>query len=404
MNNQDLAVLGFVMWTEYLANCSRDDLESFSPMAVNRSIGGIRNFTYVGKMPPEPTGPLTASLMGSAWASYIRAVIESCRNKDVREGLRNIVKADQQGNLYHNVQYLYEILRKADCRAFASHNPIVNRDALYKYADEHKEETYMSFFITLVNTSAEPTLRELQRDIKVLKSYSCTFALVSKCKQEISHIHGVLTFAWPISIPAVRAILSGAEVGKPFNQGVSNWSIEPVYCYQEYPITYILNQEYERLIDYRLEAGSTPHPVTVKNLDNGEAQGYVFKYTPWYYFSTRGLDIGRDVYDQYHFENKYRKYTAPLLESRLFFLGNCFQKAIELTQVFGVDAICEVNDPMTLTADSEPIKRQLPVLRILWEDHFTPAQVNDHLTSIKALFRYVIMKPILQCATLTTPS
>ena len=346
-------------------------------------------------MPPEPTGPLAVSLMGSSWMNFILAIIRSCANKEKVKDLKELINPDQIGHKYHNVMYLYETLRAADCRAFASHNTPQNKTALYNYVQdqENNSNTYMSFFVTLTNTLPHELLRRLQYDSSFLMSFGCTYALISKCKQQIQHIHGVLIFAWPVTIKAVRTILCGVKIANELQVVGPPWSIEPIFCYQEYPLAYILNQEYERLVDFKLTSGTAPHPVTVKNLDTKEAEGYVFKYTPRYYLEEKELEMDERIYREYKIDEKYRKYIQPLMASRFFFTSDIKSKREALEEYFGPNAIVEVENPLNLTREDQGIILQKPVLIILTERRFDPAQVNSHLDEIKALFKYIIMKP-----------
>ena len=291
----DDALLGFRMWLEYLRSCPLGD-----PLKPDGCLVGL-NYpveqeqdwdVYRGVMPEYPTGPLKAAVMGTNWVAYIKAIIESCANKQAAVDLFQLINA--QSDHYHDVNYLYETLRRADCRELASKNSVENKQSYSNYVSQNPHQTYSAFFITCTDerlSAHNPTYYELLE--AVLKRHGCTYAIISMCRQTILHHHGVLMFAWPITIEGLRDLLGLVA----FKNRAVVWDIQACFTNTDHGICYILAQEIRRKIYFHPE-GYQPNPFIAKELYEGNMPEAKLSYMPKYKAVQLGIVQPDEIYKQ----------------------------------------------------------------------------------------------------------
>ena len=298
-----MAMLGFDMWLVYLQNCDPGDMKVYVPAPVLP--GYLSGFAVRGFIPPTAEGPLKASRQGSRWREFISEVIGSCTRPQELRDLYELI--DQNSKNFHRVSFLYQTLRKAGCSMFESKNPIENKTNMDLYLRQHPDEPYLSYFVTLMNPLEVGRINSspfIQNEIKKnLISFGCSYCLFSYCYQEVPHIHGVITFTWPVHPSFVHSVLNRNQnfVLNKDRCPIQNslWSIQPSFTDQDFGINYILNQE---------------------NFYKREAPSFKFNFSPRYFSIHHDFWHAEDNYEYFEGFNNYSKRAlrgkAPKIATR----------------------------------------------------------------------------------------
>ena len=377
------AFRGFRMWLLYLRHCSDNDPLSFKYTEIkNTDVSGEEYKEEgrrilekaLGNIPCHPTGPLRAGIMGTYWAAYIKSVIASCTDK---EATRKLFKLVEKGGKHENdVNYLFKALRKANCRKFASHASEDNQNTLLMHVNTHQDDTYCAFFVTNTNVEEDTGLISAMNFSMLreeLLKYGCTYAMISICRQDIMHYHGLVIFAYPITIYGITTIFNIMTS----RTGTNGWDISPCYSDVTYSISYIMQQEVDRMIYISL-GDSQPNPIVVRDYYQSGIRSDKLCYTPMYMIQK--LSLNDSEAKHVASTRKYFDGYAKNIQSRTI-VRNKKQIAF-LKDTFGRDAI---NYAYTLGLASEGDKSQRPIV-CLASSYNTKNNLRRMLKSLPYIF------------------
>ena len=374
------SLIGFRMWIEYLESCSDDSFLNPSQQYFAEHRNSNFSFYSQGTLPERPCGPLAAGIMGTSWVIFIKNVISSCEDKQKVKDLKNLI--DQNSLKYHNIDYLYETLRKARCKKLSSHNPEENKLLMDWYVKRFPDDVYLAFFLTCTKVTTLYGDNQYYYDMKkLLEEYGCTFMLISICEQEIYHVHGVLIFAWPVSLSFLDKTLKNFL---PTYNKV--WNVQPIFTDVSYAISYIQMQEVLRKVNYRTSL-EEPVPVVVRDLIVGSPDDYKFKFTPLYFYVKNRLvkvrtinidEVEQLVVARSPYEEKYFQYTRTVSKSPTIYRGK--KRYSEMLEIYKE---CGINEQMDLLPDTVD-EMQRPVL-------VTSSEFENSIMPIKDSYRYLFI-------------